>query len=156
MKKILLIFAFVVATVFNVSAQKIYDSELGLKLKAICDRRGVKLATIESVAFSRRLNFGLANGTALLPAEANTFYYCEKFLGMINVKMVTASPIIRLSNLGGGSAGDVDFLPLLAWDIGQNFLWTWEFETNSMTYIVNGNTAGQMSLVGIVWKVTYK
>lgn len=128
-------------------------NELQYLFNAICQRRGVAMNKVENVAFSMRLEFGLANLTYLIPAVANTFYVARGFVQECIVTNATASPIIRLTNLGGGSAGNVDIYLRSAVEGVHVFTTAFEFE--SMQYIVNGNTAGANILLGTVFKITY-
>lgn len=118
----------------------------------ICQRRGVTLKEVRSVAFAMRVNFGLATGTALIAAAANTFYYVKKINYAIS-SPITNQPILRFTNYGGGSNGDVD------WTVTNGNAATYvgveDVECDSITYIVNTFTAGAFTVFGTVLKITY-
>lgn len=125
-------------------------TELEYIFHRICDRRGVDLKKVESVALAMRCNFGLANLTALIPAVANTFYWGSIFQNTI-VQQGTAGVLLRFTNYGGGSAGDADYLS------GTNIthqINIQDIEFDSMVYVVNGNTSGVITIFGTVFKIT--
>jgi hypothetical protein len=117
----------------------------------IAARRGDAVVKIESVAMSMVCTFGLADLTALLPAVANTFYIIKSLDIMTVQTQVTANVKLRLTNLAGGSAGNLELLTATATVSLQSYKF---IECESMLYIINGNTAGSIIIVGEVYKVT--
>lgn len=116
----------------------------------MCQRRGVSLSKIESVAFNVRCNFGLADGTALLPAGANTFYLCRSLSfyqnGLTGVPRLEALP-----NAGVGSSGTPTmFISNTA--TGMQALWN--VECDNLLYYVNSHSAGSIYIFGEVYKIT--
>ena len=59
---------------------------------------------------------------------------------------------LGFTNLGGGSAGTL--LLTVPMPLGSQIAFR-GLETDSLTYFVNGNTAGKMFLSGTAYKVTY-
>lgn len=131
----------------------IYASELGITLNMMARRRGGanRVTNIESVAMAMRLSNGLADGTVLVPAAANTFYYASFLQTYVTAAQTGAGIYLSLTNLGGGSAGGQDYITQLG--LGTVIdLSAIEFE--SIAYRANGNTAGTVLLHGTVYKIT--
>lgn len=119
--------------------------------RLICQRRAVKFVRAESVALNFRLDFGMADATALLPAAANTFYFLPSLNLQTGVAQVTAPALLQVTKFGG-SVGDLFIISKMAIDsIFQLF----DLETDTLLYRVNGNTAGSISLTGRALKITY-
>jgi hypothetical protein len=120
--------------------------------RKICERRGVDYVKSDSVALATRLDFGLANGTGILQGVANTFYYLHK-LNVIVIEVQTgAGAQLGMTNLGGGSAGTL--LMTVPMPLGSQIAFS-GMELESLTYFVNGNTAGKMFMSGTAFKITY-
>lgn len=116
--------------------------------RKICERRGVVMSKVESVAFNAWITFGFADGTYLLPLGAKFFYYLDK----LNVDRYDAVgvPIFRLSpNVG---IGGLVTMPLLSAVLGRSFE---AVETNGLLYEVNSHSAGTFVVSGSVFKITY-
>jgi hypothetical protein len=121
-------------------------------INRICRRRGFTATKIESVALATRLDFGLANGTGLLAAAGSTFYYLDTMNVLVIEVQTGAGAQLGFTNLGGGSAGTL--LLTVPMPLGSQIAFR-GLETDSLTYFVNGNTAGKMFLSGTAYKVTY-
>lgn len=130
-------------------------TDLEFTFTKICRRRNVTMTKVESVAFAMRLGFGLADLTALLPAVANTFYYVQNLNSSLSVALAGGAPLLRATNLLGGLAGNLDIqCHNVADAIGNTGLKQTNLECESLTYIVNGNTAGVFCVSAIVFKIT--
>lgn len=120
--------------------------------RKMCERRAVKLAKVQSVAFSVRVSFGLATGTFLIPAVVNSFcYILDGFVTPIGAA-ITGMPMLRLTNYGGGSVGDLD---CSVWNLPHAHYSFPACEFDSMAYIVNTHSAGSFAILGTVFRITY-
>lgn len=126
-------------------------NDLEYTLIKICERRGKVLQKVESVAFNVLLSNGLANPTSLLPAVANTFYYCVELTLGFALAAAAGSPLIQLlPNAGVASVGT----PSLVITNNVN-VFTWHgIECDSMVY-AGGITGGAFGICGTVFKITH-
>lgn len=122
-------------------------NDLLYTFQLICQRRGVDLAKVESVAFNVKINFGLATGTELLPAVANVFYYCRSLF--VANRSITGVPVLIFNNTGQGSAGNSE----IVWPTYGIVLSA--FECDSLAYDVNTHSAGYGFVYGTVYQITY-
>lgn len=129
-------------------------TDIEYTIRKICERRGVYLRKVESVAMSMRLAFGLPDLTPLLPEVANTFYFVSVMTVNLTSAIGTASPLLRLTNLGGGSAGNQDYQPMNTANVSGQQWFIGAIECDSMIYVVNGNTSGVINVWGTVFKIT--
>lgn len=107
------------------------------------------LSKIESVAFNVCINFGLAGGTPLLPAVANTFYYIESLTFHHN-NFTGVPQLVITTNSGQATGGTIAFFYKPSNNPENVFKW----EVDSMTYNVNTHSAGTLYIFGTVFKIT--
>jgi hypothetical protein len=127
-------------------------NEFNFIFQKICRRRGFTFQRADLVACATRVDFGLANNTALYAAVANTFYYALTLNCMTHVAQTGNAIQLQITNLGGGSAGNLYLDTSLTLRTMVSYT---NVEFDSMLYIVNGNTAGSVVLTGQVFKILY-
>lgn len=118
--------------------------------RKICERRGVTYLQSESVALSMKLEYGLAEGTELLPTVDGIFYFLPIWGVNVNQAQSTANIYLGVSNLGGASVGGC--LLTTTGAVGQNSVW-YNTETDFLVYHINGNTGGALTLTGVAFKI---
>ena len=120
-------------------------NDLEYTIRKICERRGVTLSKVESLAFNMRVAFGLANGTYLLPVDASAFY----FIATLSIRTdATGKPVLVVLPSAGPSAGNLNIECNTPTDMQG-------IEANSLQYIVTTHSAGAFYLYGTVFKITY-
>lgn len=126
-------------------------NEIEYTIRKICQRRGVQLVKVESVAFNIVVAFGLANNSYLLPVVANVFYYLDMLTIFTSNGFAGVPKFVLEPNSGQGSAGD-SYITIN----GASMSWAYRgLECDSMRYQVNTHSVGNANLMATCYKITY-